>query len=680
MGGPPEMRLEDLPHIHPRRHAQRVQHDLDRRSVGQVRHVLFGQDPRDDPLVAVAARHLVAHRQLPLHGDIDLHELDHARRQFVAAADLFLLLLEQLLDDRDLPHRAALEVLEIRFEPRVVGHHLHPGDRLVRQVPKRLVTEHRAGVQQLLAAVLVVEIRRQRLPRQHLNDALLDLVVQDANLVLQVLLHQLELFGFDGLRAVVLLDPLPGEDLDADDDAVDPGRTGQRGIANVTGLLAEDRAQQLFLRRELCLTLRRHLADEDVGRLHVGTYPDNAAVVEILQEPFGHVRNVARDLLRAELRVAGLDLELLDVNRGVVVVLDHPLGHENRVLEVVTPPRHEGDQHVPPQRQLPQFGAGSIGQRLPHFHPLPVTHDRLLADAGVLVGALELREAVDVGAHVRAGVALIFAFHAHDNALGVDVVDRPRAPRADDRTGVARRDVLHPRSDERRSGPQQGHGLPLHVRAHQGAVGVVVLQERNQRCRHRHELLRRHIDEVDLSAGRQNEVAGLSRIDPLPGEHALFVDRGVGLRDDVPVLLPGREVERVRLELGGALLARLRGGILVDGILHFHDVADLELGPAGVRDEDGLADATVVDPAIRRLDEPEFIDPRVARQRRDEPDVRAFRRLDRADPSVVRRVDVAHLKARALPRQPAGPERRQSPLVRDLGQGVRLIHELRQLR
>ena len=42
--GPAEVRLEDLPDVHARRHAERVQHDVDRRAVGQVRHVLLGED------------------------------------------------------------------------------------------------------------------------------------------------------------------------------------------------------------------------------------------------------------------------------------------------------------------------------------------------------------------------------------------------------------------------------------------------------------------------------------------------------------------------------------------------------------------------------------------------------------------------------------------------------------
>ena len=98
-------------------------------------------------------------------------------------------------------------------------------------------------------------------------DALLHFVVKDADLVLQVLLHHVELFLLDRLGAVVLLDALAGEDLDADDDALDARRADERRVAHVAGLLAEDRAQQLLFRRQLGLALRRDLADQDVARL-----------------------------------------------------------------------------------------------------------------------------------------------------------------------------------------------------------------------------------------------------------------------------------------------------------------------------------------------------------------------------------------------------------------------------
>ncbi len=119
--GPPEVGLENLADVHTRRNAERIEHDLHRRAVRQIRHVLFRQDARDDALVAVAAGHLVADRQLALHRDVDLDQLDDARRQLVAATNLLLLLLELVADDFDLALGALLELAEILLEPRIVG-------------------------------------------------------------------------------------------------------------------------------------------------------------------------------------------------------------------------------------------------------------------------------------------------------------------------------------------------------------------------------------------------------------------------------------------------------------------------------------------------------------------------------------------------------------------------------
>src|SRR3546814_589618 len=80
------------------------------------------------------------------------------------------------------------------------------------------------------------------------------------------------------------------------------------------------------------------------------------------------------------------------------------------------------------------------------------------------------------------------------------------------------------------------------------------------------------------------------------------------------------------------------------------------------------------------LDEAVLVDPGIGRERVDQADVRAFRRLDRADAAVVRRVHVAHLEAGALAGQAARPEGREAPLVGDLRQRVGLVHELRELR
>ncbi len=146
----------------------------------------------------------------------------------------------------------------------------------------------------------------------------------------------------------------------------------------------------------------------------------------------------------------------------------------------------------------------------------------------------------------------------------------------------------------------------------------------------------RDVHVVDLGGADLEELAVLADGD-LADEVALVVDLGVGLGDDLGLLLVGGEV------------VDLVGG------------------------------AAVLDRAVGRLDEAELVHAGVGREGVDEADVRALGRLDRADAAVVRRMDVADLEARALAVEAARPEGGEAALVRHLGQRVDLVHELREL-
>src|SRR5579864_5870574 len=87
----------------------------------------------------------------------------------------------------------------------------------------------------------------------------------------------------------------------------------------------------------------------------------------------------------------------------------------------------------------------------------------------------------------------------------------------------------------------------------------------------------------------------------------------------------------------------------------------------------------VVHTAEWALDEPELVDLGVRGEVADQTDVRTLGGLDRADTAVVAVVYVPDVEARALTREAARAERREPALVRQLGQRVVLVHELRQL-
>ena len=119
MCGPAKVRLQNLTDVHTGRHAQRIEHNLHRGSIGQVRHILFRQDARDHALVAVAAGHLVAHTQLALHGHVDLDQLDHARRQLIALLQLGNFFICDLAQHFDLARGHLFDLVDLLVDARV---------------------------------------------------------------------------------------------------------------------------------------------------------------------------------------------------------------------------------------------------------------------------------------------------------------------------------------------------------------------------------------------------------------------------------------------------------------------------------------------------------------------------------------------------------------------------------
>ena len=396
----------------------------------------------------------------------------------------------------------------------------------------------------------------------------------------------------------------------------------------------------------LRLALRGDLAHQHVAGEHLGADADDAVGVQVGDHVVGDVRDFAGDFFRPQLRVARVDLVFGDVHGREQVFGHHAFGHDDGVLVVVPFPRHVGHHEVLAERELAAVAAGAVRQHVAHLHLVALADDGAMVDAARLVGALELGDQVLV----------VFAIVVQDDdGLAVHVVHHAGALGHQDLARVHRDAVLDARADERRRGAQQRHGLALHVRAHEGAVRVVVLQERDERGGHRHHLARGHVHVVHQRGRHLVGVAELAGGVLDAAEHA-------GGLVELAVLVERAEFARVGVEqvvrLGDRVVFLFVGREVV------HLVGDLAVHHA----------------AVRRLDEAVGVHAGVGGQRADEADVRAFRRLDGAHAAVVGGVHVAHLEAGALAGQAARAQGRKAALVRDAGGGVRLVHELGQLR
>jgi hypothetical protein len=126
------------------------------------------------------------------------------------------------------------------------------------------------------------------------------------------------------------------------------------------------------------------------------------------------------------------------VDRGEHVVGDDALGHQDRVFVVVAVPRHERDERVAAEREVAEVGRRTVRDDVALVQNVADGDQRALVDAGVLVGTLELLQAVDIDARLRR----IEVFGGADNdTRRIDLVDDAAAAGRD---GGARVTGLRP--------------------------------------------------------------------------------------------------------------------------------------------------------------------------------------------------------------------------------------------
>src|SRR5437660_216079 len=203
LGGPAEMRLENLSNVHTGRNAEWIQNNLDRSAVRHVRHIFLRHDAGDDALVSVAAGHFVADGELALHGDIDFYQLDDARWQLVALLELVLALFGDLAQHVNLPRSHFLDFLDFLDEQRILLVELQALEVARGDFFDDLARQLDPLGQEALVGLFVVQVGLENLATEEIRETLEALIREDADFISEVLLQLKDLRGFDGLVALV---------------------------------------------------------------------------------------------------------------------------------------------------------------------------------------------------------------------------------------------------------------------------------------------------------------------------------------------------------------------------------------------------------------------------------------------------------------------------------------------
>jgi len=198
-------------------------------------------------------------------------------------------------------------------------------------------------------------------------------------------------------------------------------------------------------------------------------------------------------------------------------------------------------------------------------------------------------------------------------------------------------DPLHPCANDRRLRPQERNRLALHVRSHERAVRIVILQK-------------------GISAAETETIC--------LGETSIYWTSSAVTSLNSPA---------TRAEtLGTEILPRPSTGVFACAITKFSAVHCGKI-------LDHLGHFAALHFTVRRLNEPEIVHTRIRSQRNDKADIRTFRGLYGADPSIMGRMHITDSKPARSRVESAGAECRQPALMCDLRQRIGLVHELGKL-
>ena len=320
------------------------------------------------------------------------------------------------------------------------------------------------------------------------------------------------------------------------------------------------------------------------------------------------------------------------MQRGEHIIHDQFLVQDDRILVVIPFPGHEPDEQVLSECDLAQIGRRTVRNDLALLNVFPVGNDRTLVDTGTLIGSSELQQGVLL--------QLVIVISANADLLGIHKLYCTGVLGQHDDTRVSGGFVFNAGTYVRRLGHKKRNRLTLHVGSHQRTVGVVVLQERDHRRRHRYYLLRRDVHQIHAIPREHGDLsADTSGSHLLVLEVAVLGQRLVGLRDDEELFLVGREI----LDLIGDSVVLL-----------------------------------IYDP-VRSLYETILVDHTIGGQRTDQANVWTFWSLDRAHSAVMRLMDISDFESGSLSGKSSRTQRRQSSLMGQFRQWIVGIHELRQL-
>ena len=261
----------------------------------------------------------------------------------------------------------------------------------------------------------------------------------------------------------------------------------------------------------------------------MGTYAHDTILVKIFGGIFADVRDIGSEFLHSALGVTHLGEVLVDVYGCKDIPFHHLFGKHDGVLVVVSLPRHEGHFQVASESKFPVLCRITFGQHLALLDLVALADDWTESDGSALVGPAVVGEFVYRLFRSEADEGFIFGTGVLDvDFVGIDVGDFTLALRDELGAGIQADALFESGAHNRGFGLEKRNCLTHHVRSHEGAVRIVVLEEWNQGSRHGSHLVRGHVHIIHFLLGNDREIGLETALDAVFEDVSVVIHLHVG--------------------------------------------------------------------------------------------------------------------------------------------------------
>jgi len=310
-------------------------------------------------------------------------------------------------------------------------------------------------------------------------------------------------------------------------------RKYERWVFDILRFVSKDGSKESFFWWKFDFSLWSNLTYEKISTLNKGSHSNNSIFVEILQFVWRNIWDIISSLFRAKFGFSNIHRIFVDMNRSIIVFFHNSRTDDNRVLKVVTTPRHIRYHEISSKSELSIVDGLTISKDLSSSYWWTGSHFWLLVDNHVVIWSLKCTKFVG---------HLLSALVEYRNMLGIDSDDFSIFFRFNRITRAFSDHSLGSSSYDWRFSVNERNGLSHHVRSHFRTSRVIVFDEWNEGSRFRHDLFWRHIDMSNLTNIFWSWFRILSSGQTSFGKVSEFIDRCICFRNNEGSFLVGIEI------------------------------------------------------------------------------------------------------------------------------------------